>query len=76
MYIDPAMYVVEGVARGELKDDRWHIRYWVPAGGSGLATIWVTDLWTGDRAHVLQEPPFRSDGRVVRSRRSWIAGHH
>jgi amidase len=54
VYIDPGMHVVNGVARGELKDDRWHIRYSVPAGGPGLATIWVNDLWTGDRAHVLQ----------------------
>ena len=53
VYIDPAMHDVKGTQIGELKDDRWHIRYSVPTGAPGLATIWVNDLWTKDGAYTL-----------------------
>ena len=53
VYIDPAMHNVKGTLIGELKDDRWHVRYSIPTGASGLATIWVDDLWAKDRAYTL-----------------------
>jgi Asp-tRNA(Asn)/Glu-tRNA(Gln) amidotransferase A subunit family amidase len=53
VYIDPAMHDVKGTQIGELKDDRWHIRYAVPTSAPGLATIWIDDLWTKDGAYTL-----------------------
>jgi amidase len=45
VYIDPAMHDVHGVQIGELKDDRWHIRYSIAAGVPGTSVVWVDDLW-------------------------------
>jgi Asp-tRNA(Asn)/Glu-tRNA(Gln) amidotransferase A subunit family amidase len=53
VYIDPAMHDVKGTQIGELKDDRWHIRYSVPTGAPGIATISVVDLWTNEGAYTL-----------------------
>ena len=53
VYIDPAMRTVKGVVSGELKDDRWHIRYSIPAGVPGVATVWVNDLWAGGGTYTL-----------------------
>jgi hypothetical protein len=53
VYIDPGMHDVKGTFIGELKDDRWHIRYSVPTDASRLATISVDDLWTKDGAYTL-----------------------
>jgi amidase len=47
VYIDPAMRTVNGVISGELKDDRWHVRYAVSIDHRRVSTIWVDDLWTG-----------------------------
>jgi amidase len=46
VYIDPAMRTTNGIVRGELKDDRWHIRYSVRTAAPGLSTIWADDLWS------------------------------
>jgi amidase len=46
-YIDPAMRMVNGVFTGELKDDRWHVRYAVSIDHRRVSTIWVDDLWSG-----------------------------
>jgi hypothetical protein len=53
VYIDPAMRTTKRTVSGELKDDRWHIRYSIPAGGRGLSAIWVDDLWTKERPYML-----------------------
>jgi hypothetical protein len=47
------MHTVQGVVRGELKDSHYHIRYSVPAGVPGVATIWVNDLWEGGGSYLL-----------------------
>ena len=52
-YIDPAMKTTKGVVRGELKDSHWHIRYSVPAGVPGTATIWVDNRWKGGETYTL-----------------------
>jgi amidase len=53
VYIDPAMHDVKGTQIGELKDDRWHIRYSVPTSAPAIATISVVDLSTNDGAYTL-----------------------
>ena len=53
VYIDPAMHEVKGTLIGAFKDDRWHIRYWVPTTAERLATISVDDLWTQASTYTL-----------------------
>jgi hypothetical protein len=53
VYIDPAMHEVKGTLIGAFKDDRWHIRYWVPTAADRLATISVDDLWTQASTYTL-----------------------
>ena len=49
VYIDPAMKAVNGVVLGEFKDERWHVRYRIPTGAPGSATVHAVDLMSGSR---------------------------
>jgi Asp-tRNA(Asn)/Glu-tRNA(Gln) amidotransferase A subunit family amidase len=56
VYIDPGMRSSKSIVHGELKDDRWHIRYVIRTLTPGSSTIWVKDLWAGGPIQVLHGP--------------------
>jgi Asp-tRNA(Asn)/Glu-tRNA(Gln) amidotransferase A subunit family amidase len=43
VYIDPDMRMIKSVVSGELKDERWHLRYRIRTDG-GISVVWVDDL--------------------------------